>query len=106
MYRISLFLTLIILLNISAFAGSQLLTNPGFESDATGWSTWQWSAGFVGTAQDPAIQLDGKYLYAGQTGPGDWDGGGGAYQMFSANEGDVFYVSGMAKAEGTSPRAT
>jgi len=102
----SVFLTFVVCLAISTAGADNLLTNGDFESGTTGWTTWDWGFGFVGTAQDPGIQLDGKYLYAGQSGGSNGDGGGGAYQIFSANPGDTFYISAMAKAEGASPLAT
>ena len=102
----SILLVFVVCLTISTASATNLLTNGDFESGTTGWTTWSWGTGFVGTGSDPSIQLDGTYLYAGQSGAGDWDGGGGAYQLFPAKQGDEFYVSAMAKAEGATPRAT
>lgn len=104
--RDAVFLALAVCLIVSTAGATNLLTNGDFESGTAGWTTWSWGTGFVGTGSDPSIQLDGTYLYAGQSGAGDWDGGGGAYQLFPAKQGDEFYVSAMAKAEGATPRAT
>ncbi len=104
--RDAVFLALAVCLIVSTAGATNLLTNADFEGGTTGWTTWNWGPGYVGTAQDPGIQLDGRYLYAGQSGGSNGDGGGGAYQIFSANPGDTFYISGMAKAEGASPLAT
>jgi len=104
--RQSILLTFAVCLTVSTAGAGNLLTNGDFESGTTGWTTWSWGPGYVGTAQDPAIQLDGKYLYAGQSGSSNGDGGAGAYQILAAEAGDTFYISAMAKAEGASPLAT
>lgn len=106
MLRGSVFLVLAVCLAAGTAGATNLLTNADFESGTTGWTTWNWGPGYVGTAQNPGIQLDGKYLYAGQSGGSNGNGGAGAYQIFGASAGDTFYISAMAKAEGVSPRAT
>ena len=106
MLRQSILLAFAACLTVSPAGADNLLTNADFEGGTTGWTTWDWGFGYVGTAEDPGIQLDGKYLYAGQSGGSNGDGGAGAYQIFSASPGDTFYISAMAKAEGASPRAT
>lgn len=106
MLRGSVFLVLAVCLTAGTAGATNLLTNADFESGTTGWTTWNWGPGYVGTAQNPGIQLDGKYLYAGQSGGSNGNGGAGAYQIFGASAGDTFYISAMAKAEGVSPRAT
>jgi len=104
--RQSILFAFAVCLIVGTAGAGNLLTNADFESGTTGWTTWSWGLGYVGVAQEPGIQLDGKYLYAGQSGGSNGDGGGGAYQIFGATPGDTFYISAMAKAEGASPLAT
>ena len=75
MLRQSILLAFAACLTVSPAGADNLLTNADFEGGTTGWTTWDWGFGYVGTAEDPGIQLDGKYLYAGQSGGSNGDGG-------------------------------
>jgi len=96
---------LIVLSAFAAIAGmtsANLLTNGDFndppsEETPTGWTAWAWGWGWANHENKPEISYDGSYYAV--AGGGQWDGGGGFYQIVPATEGVTYTLTVLSGAD-------